>query len=136
MPPLAASLTYLLARFLRLLERSTEPCLQSLLHDYTIDVPLPPLHEAVRALSDTTDAAPSHLCDTWQWLTLDGELYAVSDLQVMLTTNGVLLFVAADVKMATGIEIITHCPVAIAESLTLLAFAQTADATSRELLLR
>ena len=35
-----------------------------------------------------------------------------------------------------GVHIITHCPVAMAHSLPLLAFAQTADATSRELLLR
>ena len=139
MPPLPASLTDLPGRFLRLLERSTEPRLQSLLCDYTTDVPLPALHElheAVRALNDTTGAAPSHLCDTWRWLTLEGELYAVSDLQVMLTTNGVLLSVTADVKTATGVQIITHFPVAMPQSLPLLAFVQTADATSRELLLR
>ena len=60
----------------------------------------------------------------------------MSDLQVMLTTNGVLLSVTADVKTSTGVQIITHCPVAMAQSLPLLAFTQTADATSRELLLR
>ena len=54
----------------------------------------------------------------------------------MLITNGVLLFVTADVKAATGVHIITHYPAAMAQSLPLLAFAQTADATSRELLLR
>ena len=74
------------------------------------------------------------ISDTWRWLTLEGELYAVGDLQVMLTTNGVLLSVT--VKTATGVEIITHCLVAMAQSLPLLAFAHTADATSRELLLR
>ena len=136
MPPLPASLTDLPGRFLRLLERSTEPRLQSLLCDYTTDVPLPALHEAIIALSETTGTAPGHLCDTWCWLTLEGELYAVSNLQVMLTTNGVLLSVTADVKTATGVHIVTHRPVAIAHSLPLLAFAQTADATSRELLPR
>ena len=60
----------------------------------------------------------------------------MSDLQVMLSTNGVLLSVTADVKIATGVRIITCYPLAIALSLPLLAFAQTADATSRELLLR
>ena len=60
----------------------------------------------------------------------------MSDLQVMRTTNGVLLSVTADVKTAMGVQIITKYPVAIAQSLPLLAFAQTADATSRELLLR
>ena len=54
-------------------------------------------------------------------------LSAVSDLQVMLTTNGVLLSVTADVKTSTGVHIITHCPAAMAQSLPLLAFAQTAD---------
>ena len=93
MPPLPASLTDLPGRFVRLLERSTEPRLQSLLCDYTTDVLLPAVHEAVRALNDTMGAAPRRLCDTWWWLTLEGELYVVSDLQVMLTTNGVLLFV-------------------------------------------
>ena len=136
MPSLPASLTDLPGRFLRLLERSTQPRLQLLLCDYTTDVPLPALHEAIRALSDTTGAAPSHLLDTWRRLTLEEELYAVSDLQVMLTTNGVLLSVTADVKTATGVRIITHYPVAMAQSLPLLAFARTADANSRELLLR
>ena len=86
---------------------------------------MPALHEAIRTLSDTTGAVPSHLCDTWRWLTLEGELYAVSELQVILTINGVLPSVTADVKTATGILIITHYPVAIAQSLPLLAFAQT-----------
>ena len=136
MPPLPASLTDLPRRFLRLSERSTEPRLQSLHCDYTTNVPLPALHEAIRALGDTTGTAPGHLCDTWRWLTLEGELSAVSDLLVMLTTNGVLLSVTAHVKTSTGVKIITHCPVAMAQSLPLLAFAQTADATSWELLLR
>ena len=56
----------------------------------------------------------------------------MSDLQVMLTTNGFLLSVTADVKTPTGVQIIAHYPVAIAQSLPLLAFAQTADATSKE----
>ena len=60
----------------------------------------------------------------------------MSDLQVMLTTNGVLSSVAVAVKTSTGVQIITHYPVAMAQSLPLLAFAQTADATCRELLLR
>ena len=60
----------------------------------------------------------------------------MSDLQVMLTTNGVLLSVTADVKTSTGVQIITHCPAAMAQSLPLLSFAKTADATSRELPLR
>ena len=136
MPPLPASLNDLPGQFLRLLERSTEPRLQSLLCDYTTYVPLPALHEAIRALSDTAGAAPSHLCNTWRWLTLEGELYAVSDLQVMLTTNGIWLSVTADVKTAIGVQIITHYPAAMAQSLPLLAFGQTADATSRDLLLR
>ena len=54
----------------------------------------------------------------------------------MLTTKGVLLLVTGDVKTSTGVHIITHCPAAMAQSLPLLAFAQTVDATSRELLLR
>ena len=110
--------------------------MQSLLSDYTTDVPLPALHEAITALGDTTGAAPGHLCDTWRWLTLEGELSAVSDLQVMLTTIGVLLSVTANMKTSTGVKIITHCPAAMAQYLLLLAFAQTADTTSRELLLR
>ena len=136
MPPLPASLTDLSRWFLRRLERSTEPRLQSLLCDYTTEVPLPALHDAIRALSDTTGTTLGHLCDTWRWLTMEGELYAVSDLQVMLTTNGVLLSVTTNLKTATGVQIVTPCPVAIAQSLPLLAFAQTADATSREPFLR
>ena len=136
MPPLPASLTDLPGRFLRLLERSTESRLQSLLCDYTTDVPLASLHEAIRALGDAAGTAPGHLCDTWRWLALEGELSAVSDLQVMLTNNGVLLSVTADVKTSAGVRIITHCQAAMAQSLPLLAFAQTAGATSRELLLR
>ena len=136
MPPLPASLTDLPGRFLRLLERSTEPRLQSLLCDYMTNVPLRARHEAIGAFGDAAGAAPGHLCDTWRWLTLEGELFAVSDLQVMLTTNGVLLSVTADVKTSTGVQMITHCPAAMAQSLPLLAFAQTADATSWELLLR
>ena len=60
----------------------------------------------------------------------------MSDLQVMLTTNGVRLSVTADVKTSTGVQISTHCPAAMAQSLPLLAVAQTADAPSREPLLR
>ena len=135
-PPLSASLTGHSGPFSRLLEPNIEPRLQSLLCDYTTDVPLPAVHQAIRSLGDTTEAAPGHLCDTWRWLTLEGELSAVSDLQVMLTTNGVVLSVTADVKISMGGQIITHCPAAMAQSLPLLALAKTADATSRELLLR
>ena len=39
-------------------------------------------------------------------------------------------------KTSTGVQIITPRPVDMAQSLPLLAFAQTADATSRELLPR
>ena len=53
-----------------------------------------------------------------------------------MTTNSVLITVTDDVKMPTGLRIITHCPVAMAQSLPLLAFARTADTTSRDLLLR
>ena len=60
----------------------------------------------------------------------------MSDLQVVLTTNDVFLSLIADVKTATGVQIITRCPAAMAQSLPLLAFAHTADATSWELLLR
>ena len=133
---LPTSLIDLRGRFLRLFERSTEPHVQSPLRDYTTDAPLPALHEAIRALGDTADTAPGHLCDTWRWLTLQGEFSAASDLHVMLTTNGVLLSVIADVKTSTGVRIITPCPASMSQSLPLLAFAQTADATSRELLLR
>ena len=125
MPPLLASLTDLPGRFLRLLERSTKPCLQSLLCEYTTNVPLLALHEAIRVLGEVTGKTPTHLCDTWRWLALEGELYAVSDLQAMLTTNGILITVTADVKTAMGVQIITHCPVAMAQSVPLLAFAQT-----------
>ena len=51
----------------------------------------------------------------------------------MLTINSVLITVTADVKTPAGVQIITHCPVAMAQSLPPLAFAQTADAASREL---
>ena len=112
-----------------MLERSTEQQLQSLLCDYTTDVPLPALHEAITALGDTAGTAPRHLSDPWHWLTLEGELYVVSDLQVMLTTKGVLPSVTADVLTSTGVHIVTHYPVA-------MAFTQIADATSRGLLLR
>ena len=132
MPLLRASLTDLPGRFLRLLKRSNEPSLQSLLSYYTKDVPLPARHEAVRAVSDATGTTPGHPCDTWRWLTLERELYAVRDLQVMLTTSGVPLSVTADVKTSTEVWIITLCPAAMAQSLPLLAFAQTADATSRD----
>ena len=60
----------------------------------------------------------------------------MSDLQVMLTTNGFLMSVIADVKSSMVVQIITDCPAAMAQSLPLSAFAQTADATFRELLLR
>ena len=136
MPRLPASLTDLASRFLRRLERSSEPRLQPLLFDYPIDVPLPALHEAIIALDDRAGTAPGHPCGSWRQLTLEGELSVVSDLQVMLTTNGVLLSVTADVKPSTGVHIITHCLVAMAQSTPLLALAQTVDATSRELLLR
>ena len=131
MPPLPASLTDVPCRFLRLLE---QPRLQSMLCDYTTDVPVSALHEAIRAPGEVTGKTPTHLCDTWRWLVLEGELYAVSDLQAMLTTNGLLITITANVKTATGVEIITHCPVAMAQSPPLLAFAQTADAASGELL--
>ena len=72
---------------------------------------MPALHEGVRAL---TGKEPSHLCDSWRWLTLEGEFYADSNLQVMITTNGVLLSVTADVKTATGVQIITRGSVAMA----------------------
>ena len=136
MPALLASLIDLLGRFLRVLEHSTKPRPQSLLCDYTTDVPLPALHKAIRALGDTAGTAPGNLCDTWRRLTLEVELSAARDLQVMLTTNGVLLSVTADFKTLTGVQIITHCPAAMAQSLPLLAFTQPAHATSRELLLR
>ena len=102
--------------------------MQSLLCDYTTHILLPTLHEATRALGEVTDKAPTHLCDTWRWLALEGDLYVVKDLPVMLTTNGVLITVTADVKTSKGVQIITHCPMAMAPPLPLLAFAQTADA--------
>ena len=135
MPPLPASLNDPPDRFLRLLERSTKPHLQPLLCDYTTGVPLPAPHEAIRALGEVTDKAPTHLCDTWRWLALEGDLCDVSDLQAMQTTNGVLPTVTADVKTPTGVQTVTHCLVAMAQSLLLLAFAQTADTASQELLL-
>ena len=136
MPPLPASLTDLAGRFLRLLERSAVPRLQSLLCDYAADVSMPALHEAIRALGGVANKAPTHLCESRRWLALEGELCAISDPQAKFTTNGVLLTVTADVKTPAGVHIITHCPVAIAPSLPPVVFAQTADATSRELLLR
>ena len=48
-------------RFLRLLDRSTEPRLQSLLCEYSTDVPLPALHEAARALGEVMGKTPTHL---------------------------------------------------------------------------
>ena len=122
MPPLLASLTDLPGRFLRLLECGTEVRQQSLLCN-TTDIPLPALHGAIRALGEVADKAPTHLCDTWRWLALEGDLYAVNDLQAMLTTNGVLITVTADVNTTMGVPIITHCPVAMAQSLPLLTFA-------------
>ena len=136
MPPLPASLTNLPGRFLCLLERSREPRLQSLLCDYTTDVPLPALHAAMRALGEVTGKARTHLCDTWRWLALEGDLYVVSHLQAVRTRHGGLITVTADVKTTTGVHIITHCPVPMAQSPPLLAFVQTADTASRELLLR
>ena len=56
----------------------------------------------------------------------------MSDPQVMVTTNGL----TADMKSLTGVQMITKCPAAMAHSHPLLAFAQTAVATSLELLLR
>ena len=106
MPPLPMSLTDLPGRFLRLLEHSTKPRLQSLLYDYTTDIPLPALHEAIRALGEVTGKASAHLYGTWRRLALEGDLYAVSDLQAVLTTNGVLV----TVKTTTGVSIITTCP--------------------------
>ena len=50
--------------------------------------------------------------------------------------NGVLLTITADIKTPRGVHIISHYLVAIAPSLPLLVFAQTADASSREMLLR
>ena len=56
--------------------------------------------------------------------------------RAMPTMNGVLITVTVDVKTTTEVQIITHCPGAMAHSMPLLAFAQTADTASRELLLR
>ena len=103
MPPLLATLTNLPSRFWQLLERSTVHHLQSLLCDYTAHVSLLALHEAIRAMGDTTNQAPVHLCDSWRWLALEGELCAVCDLQATLTMNGVLLTITADAKTPTGV---------------------------------
>ena len=124
------------AGFLRLLERSTVPRLKSLLCNYTVDVSIPALHEAIRVPGEVADKGPMHLCDSWRRLAFEGELCAVSDLQATLTTNGVLLTVTVNVKTSMGVQIMTHWPAAIAQSLPLVVFAQTADATLRDFLLR
>ena len=54
----------------------------------------------------------------------------------MLPINAVLITLTADVRRTTGVQIVTPCPAAMAQHLPLVAFAQTADAASRELLLR
>ena len=77
-----------------------------------------------------------HLCDLWLWLVLEVELFAVGYLQTTFTMNRVLLTITADVKTPTGVQIISHHPVAIAQSLPRLVLAQAAHASSRHLLLR
>ena len=116
MPPLPTTLTDLPGRFLRLLKRNTVPRRQSLLCDYTSDVSLPALHEVIRTLGDITIQTPMHLCDSWRWLALEGELCAVSDLQATFTMNGVLLTITTDIKTPTGVQIITHYLVAMASN--------------------
>ena len=63
-------------------------------------------------------------------------MYVISDLHVGLRINGVLITVTANVKTTSGVRIISHCPIAMAQSVPLLAFAQTADVASQELPLR
>ena len=46
------------------------------------------------------------MCDTCRWLALEGELYAVRDLHAMLSTNGVLITVTANVKTTTGFKLL------------------------------
>ena len=59
---------------------------------------MPALHEAIRAPGEVANKAPTHLCNSWRWLALEGELCAVSDLEATLTTNGVLLTITADLR--------------------------------------
>ena len=107
----------------------------SLLCDCTTYVPLPALHEAMRALTDTTGVAPSHLCDTWRWLTGGGALcrerptshayyqwcFAVGHCRCEDCHGG------TDHYPLPG----GHSPVS-----STFGFRETADATSRELLSR
>ena len=53
--------------------------LYSLLCDYTSDVSLPALPAAMRALGVITTQTPMHLCDSWQWVAVEGELCVVID---------------------------------------------------------
>ena len=92
MPPLLAALPN---RVLRLLEHSAVPGLQLLLCDYTADVSLLTIHEAVQAPGDIPNQAPVHLCNLWRWLALEGELCAAGDLHVSLFMTGVLLTITA-----------------------------------------
>ena len=54
-----------------------------------------------------------HLCDSWRWFALEGELCALSDLQATFTMNGVLLTITADIKTPTSARIISHYCVAM-----------------------
>ena len=64
--------------------------MRSLLCDYTTDVPLPALHEAIKALDEVKGKTATNLYDKLRWFALEGEPYTVSDVQPMLTTKGVL----------------------------------------------
>ena len=97
---------------------------------------MPALHEAIWVVGEVAHKDPTHVCDSWRWLALEGEFCVVCDLQETLTTNGMLLTVTADVKTPKGVPNITlpggHCPILAAS----VFIAQTTDATSQELLLR
>ena len=119
MPPLPVALTHLPGRLWRLFERSTTP---RLLCHYTGDISLLALHGAVHFLGDISSQTRVQVCNTWWWLALEGELYAVSNLQTTLTTHGVLLTATADTSRAAGVQIITHCLVGVAQCLPLSVF--------------
>ena len=60
--------------------------------------------------------------------------FGVGDLQTTFTMNGVLLIISAKTPM--GMQVITHYPVALAQSLPRLVLVQIAHANFGDLLLR
>ena len=109
--------------FLRLLQDSTDVNHKAL-HKQFMDGANPALLlHARQSVLEAVGKPTTHLCDAFKWLTLDGRVTFVTDVQVLIGLYGVYMTATVEVTQEAGRVEMEHVPIHLAESPALLAFA-------------